>query len=201
MPLVERTTRPEPPTATYSAPVHTMSLSGNVVLDVLAIQLTPPSVDDRIVPPSPTTVIVAPTITARRSAAVTPDARAVQLVPSGEVSGVRLLPSAIQPPPSHCTSLRPAVAGLVRAVQLSPSGLVKMADAGLLVKPGTLTSSVGEAPMAVLYETLLPRVQVRPSLEKNTPLLAAICDRATNWPSGANHSTSIRPLLDDGCTP
>src|SRR4051812_38460902 len=142
MPLVERTTRPEPPTATYSAPVHTMSLSGNVVLDVLAIQLTPPSVDDRIVPPSPTTVIVPPTITARRSAAVTPEARAVQVAPSGEVSTVPLPPSAIQRSPSHCTSLRPAVAGLVRAVQLMPSALVMIGGALALVKPGTLTSSV-----------------------------------------------------------
>src|SRR5262245_18212686 len=150
MPSVERTTRPEIPTATYSAPVHTMSLSENVVLDVLAVQLAPPSAEDRIVPPSPTTVIVPPTITARRSEAVMPETRAVQLMPSGEVSTVPLLPSAIQRLPSHCTSLRPAVAGLVRAVQVTPSGLVAIGGALALVKPGTLTSSVGEAPMAVL---------------------------------------------------
>src|SRR5262245_5515634 len=125
-----------------------MSLSGNVVFDVLAIQRAPPSPDDRIVPPSPTTVSVPPTITARRSAAVTPEARGVQVMPSGEVSTVPLPPSAIQRSPSHCTSLRAAVAGLVRGVQLTPSGLVKMGGALALVKPGTLTSSVGEAPRA-----------------------------------------------------
>src|SRR5262249_58801375 len=149
MPSVERTTRPAAPTATYSAPVHTMSLSANVVLDVLAIQLAPASPDDRIVPPSPTTVIVPPTMTARRSAAVTPEGRAVQLMPSGEVSTVPLLPSAIHRLPSHCTSLRAAGAGVARAGQVFPAGLGSML-APAPAEPGPLAGSAREAPVAGL---------------------------------------------------
>src|SRR5207248_5540990 len=73
-PLVERTTRPAPPTATNSAPVQTTSFSVKLVTAVRAVQLTP-SADVSTVPAAPTTTISPLPATALRSVFVVPVVR------------------------------------------------------------------------------------------------------------------------------